>query len=161
VIVLVTASSSECGQLIRPTDTVAGSATTSWPTARATSTRPAPCSYTPAAPGSAAPTSAAFTCAPVHSGCRCARIAADPATCGVAIDVPLIVTYRSPRSPRAEYRDRAAVISTPGAVISGFNAASCTRGPRPEKLASASWSSTAPTASAASALAGEETVSAP
>lgn len=55
----------------------------------------------------------------------------------------------------------AAVVSTPGAVTSGLTAPSPTRGPRLEKPASLSWSSTAPTVSAASALPGEPTVPAP
>ena len=54
---------------------------------------------------------------------------------------------------------RAAGISTPGAVTSGFIAPSPRRGPRLEKYASLSLPSTAPTVSASDAAPGEPTVS--
>ena len=56
---------------------------------------------------------------------------------------------------------RAATMSTPGAVMSGFTARSPTRGPRLENGANASSRSTAPTVSALVALPGEPTVLAP
>ena len=56
---------------------------------------------------------------------------------------------------------RAAVTSTPGATTSGLRAPLRKRGPRLEKGAITSWTSTAPTVSAASAAPGEETVEAP
>lgn len=102
------------------------------------------------------PTSASLSCRPFQSGCFCAKRAAAPATWGVAIDVPLMVWYAP--SPSGAYCDRAARMSTPGAVRSGLTALSPTRGPRLEN--SASWSTplpgpfTAPTVSAASAAPG-------
>lgn len=76
-------------------------------------------------------------------------IAAAPATCGAAIEVPLCSTYVPPAC--------AAMMSTPGAVRSGLIAWSPSRGPRLENPATWSWSSTAPTVRAASALPGLET----
>lgn len=73
-------------------ETAAGEAVTREESAPGTSTLPAPCSYTPApSTGSAAPMSAALSCCASQSGCRCLRMAAAPETCGVAMEVPLIV----------------------------------------------------------------------
>ena len=62
----------------------------------------------------------------VQSGWICLRRATEPVTCGVAIDVPLQVSYFP--SKKVE------VISTPGAVISGLNTSSGV-GPCEEKSA--------------------------
>ncbi|MGY3060769.1 hypothetical protein ACVWZD_005014 [Streptomyces sp. TE3672] len=105
----------------------------------------------------AEPVRAALICAPVQAGFFCLRIAAAPATCGVAIDVPLLLTYPGgfwSGVPLAA----AAVMSTPGPVMSGLTAPSPMRGPTLEKSAIWSSSSTAPTVSAASALPGDATV---
>ena len=78
-----------CGHWKKPRFSV-GSATTVWPMARSASTRPVPASYAPApATGTVLPTIAALSRSPSQSGCSCLRIAARPATCGVAIEVPL------------------------------------------------------------------------
>src|SRR6185312_10172166 len=58
-----------------------------------------------------------------HLGCACRTSAAVPATCGVAIDVPLMVAGPLPRPTPVE------TIATPGAVMSGFRRASGVRGP--------------------------------
>src|SRR6185369_11086895 len=97
-------------------------------------------------------TSASLICWPVQSGCSCATSAAVPATCGVAIEVPLIDTYEP---EPGEYCDRAARMSTPGAVSSGFRPPSPRRGPQLENQARLSLESTAPTVSAAEAAPGE------
>lgn len=105
----------------------------------------------------AEPVRAALMWAPVQVGFFCLRIAAAPATCGVAIDVPFRLWYPGgfcPATPAAA----AAVIDTPGAVMSGLTALSPVRGPTLEKSAIRSSSSTAPTVRAASALPGEATV---
>ena len=61
-------------------------------------------------------------------------MAAAPATCGVAIEVPDIATYAlSPRPP-----ERAAVMPTPGAEISGLRVWSTAVGPRLENHAGTS-----------------------
>src|SRR5262245_21836483 len=134
------------------------STVTDWVIALATSTRPAPCSGTVSAGLALAEAiSAALSTPGAQSGCSWARIAADPAMCGVAIEVPDSVVYASPGSPRNPSLLFAAVMSTPGAVISGLTAPSPDRGPRLENSASWSLLSTAPTASAASAVAGELT----
>ena len=86
---LVTGWSSSCGHCATPRLTLVGSDTTVAPSALATSTRPAPCSNAVSPPvGLADAVSAAFSCAPVQSGCCWAISAAAPATCGVAIEVP-------------------------------------------------------------------------
>ncbi len=60
-------------------------------TAAATSRRPVPTSYGEYPPSRpfAVLIRCSLSCAPVQSGCCWARIAAPPATCGVAIEVPL------------------------------------------------------------------------
>jgi hypothetical protein len=81
--------SSRCGHLARPKLTPAGSGSTVCRIALARSTRPAPCWNTPSlAFGNAEAISAARSCGARQVGCCCARIAAAPATCGAAIDVP-------------------------------------------------------------------------
>src|SRR5690606_2539924 len=87
------------------------------------------------------------------------QIAAAPATCGVAIEVPCIPMYEPlPEPVPAAW---AAVIGAPGAVRSGFSAWEPNTGPREEKLASWSKASTAPTVRAAAATPGEPMVRAP
>src|SRR2546430_4677399 len=73
-----------------------------------------------------------------------------PATCGVAIDVPLSVPYLSPGNDER--------MLTPGAAISGFIVRSFGVGPRDEKLAMLSPESTAPTVIAELAAPGLETL---
>ena len=63
-------------------------AVTSGPMTRATSTRPVPCADQVTPTSLALFTRASLSRPAVQSGCRCARIAAAPATCGVAIEVP-------------------------------------------------------------------------
>jgi hypothetical protein len=71
--------------------------------------------------GLAVPISTALIRAGVQLGQRWAMIAAAPATCGVAIDVPVARACHWPTgSPRAVPAARAATMSTPGAVMSGF-----------------------------------------
>ncbi len=153
----VTGVSSVWGQLCVPRFTETGSATTVWSIALSTVSRPAPCWKTEWEPSLAEPVRAAFSWAPVQVGFFCLRIAAAPATCGVAIDVPFRLWYPGgfcPATPAAA----AAVIDTPGAVMSGLTALSPVRGPTLEKSAIRSSSSTAPTVRAASALPGDATV---
>jgi hypothetical protein len=76
-------------------------------------------------------------------------MAAEAATCGVAIDVPVSAIY--PSLPAA-----AAVMSVPGAEISGFVTLSPTRGPTDDELSIAEPSrATLATVSARSAAPGE------
>ncbi|MDN3263081.1 hypothetical protein QWJ26_25370 [Streptomyces sp. CSDS2] len=90
----------------------------------------------------------------VARGSAWARIAAAPATCGVAIDVPDMVVYvRTPRPPA-----RAATTSTPGAERSGFASCPPTAGPRLENDAVAPSRSAAATVSASAAQPGVDTV---
>ncbi|MGI3225637.1 hypothetical protein ACRJ4B_18890 [Streptomyces sp. GTA36] len=90
---LVTGRSSVWGNSCVPKPSEAGLLVSCWVIAPATSTRPVPCVYAEvAAVGFAEAVSAALIRGPVQSGCRWARIAAAPATCGVAIDVPLMET---------------------------------------------------------------------
>ena len=54
----------------------------------------------------------------VQAGQRWAMIAAAPATCGVAMEVPVRRVYHwSTGSPRAVPAARAAMMSTPGATV--------------------------------------------
>lgn len=77
-----------CGQAKVPPWT-AGEPRTVWSIAALTSRRPPPTSRTsPGTELSAEATSADLICGPVQSGWRCLTMAAAPATCGVAIDVP-------------------------------------------------------------------------
>src|SRR6478752_5389703 len=130
--------------------------------AAATSTRPVPTSYGEYAGSSpwALLTSCSLSCSPLQPGCSWARIAAAPETCGVAIEVPLRVRY-IPVSPSVMSCDRAAVMSTPGAEMSGLSAPLFVSGPVLEKEASASCLSTAPTVSADAAAPGAEIDSGP
>ncbi|MGY3680215.1 hypothetical protein ACVWXU_003838 [Streptomyces sp. TE33382] len=157
--------SSVCGHCCTPKLTETGSATMLWPSALSTAIRPEPCWNGLYAPGLVEAVSAPFSSLYFQSGCCCLRSAAAPATCGVAIDVPEMLRYPGGFWPTswsmAEPGAAAAVMSTPGAVTSGLMAPSPMRGPRLEKSASTSLSSTAPTVSAASALPGEPTVPAP
>ena len=85
---------------------------------------------------------------------RLLTMAAAPATCGVAIDVPDMAAYAlAPRPP-----ERAAEMPTPGAEISGLRLWSTAVGPRLENHAGTSSRSTAPTVSTAGAQPGAETV---
>ncbi len=132
----------------------AGEARTVCRTAVPTSTRPVPCWYGARLVfGSALFMSAVLICSPFQSGCAWATSAAEPATCGVAIDVPLLEVWPPPIF--------AATMLTPGAVMSGLTALSLGRGPRLENAASSSSASTAPTARAAFAMAGAPTVPVP
>ncbi len=67
-------------------------------------------------------TRADFNCATVQSGWRCLRSAAPPATCGAAMHVPLTTS-------RALARGTDDVISTPGALTSGFSSSEIGVGP--------------------------------
>ncbi len=94
-----------------------------------------------------------------QSGCCWASSATAPVTCGVAIEVPDAVTYEAPTgSPRVVPAARAAVMSWPGATMSGLTAKSPIRGPRLEKSLRASCLVVLPTVSAESAMPGEPTV---
>ena len=127
------------------------------------STRPVPASKPVAsATGTALLAMTDLICSPSQPGCFCLTIAARPATCGVAIEVPLMVVYASSTiGPSSVPAARAAVTSTPGATTSGLRAPFLKRGPRLEKPAITSWTSTAPTVRAASAEPGAVTVEAP
>jgi hypothetical protein len=93
VIAFVIGLSSSCGHWTRPMFRDAGDEVTEALVAAATSTRPAPCSKTVwSGFARAVAMSPAFRRSAVQSGCSPARIAAAPATCGVAIDVPDIET---------------------------------------------------------------------
>jgi hypothetical protein len=74
-----------------PKLTLPPSVVTRWVTARATSIRPAPWSKTSAV-GVAVLMSTGLSRVAVQSGCCCARIAAAPATCGAAMEVPDAMT---------------------------------------------------------------------
>ena len=104
-----------CGQAKVPPCT--GVVVTGCSTAAMTSRRPAPWARTsPGTSDFADETRAALSCCPVQVGCACLTMAAAPATCGVAIDVPDMAAYAlSPRPPA-----RAAEMPTPGAEISGL-----------------------------------------
>ncbi len=88
-LVYVTARSTAAPPVLSRPKSAVAEPYTRWPSARATSTRPAPCSKTVNA-GFAfvVLTSASLSFAAAQSGCSWARIAAAPATCGVAIEVP-------------------------------------------------------------------------
>ena len=87
-VVLTYVTSRVTGSVSSPKSTVLD-AYTPCATARSTATRPPPCSYTDRAGSpTAVLTSASLSCCPVQSGWRCARIAAAPATCGAAMEVP-------------------------------------------------------------------------
>ena len=75
----------------RPSESTAVSTETVAATASATSARPAPWVVTGmSASASLVDTRRALSSSGSHCGCWAARIAAAPATCGVAIEVPLI-----------------------------------------------------------------------
>ena len=158
----VTGASSPCGHSCRPKLTLGGSVDHGLGDGAGHVDPAGALRVRPRCPafGLAEPISAALSSAGVQVGCCWARIAAAPATCGAAIDVPDERQVRLARaSPRKPSLLLAATMSTPGAVMSGLSAASPTRGPRLEKSARLSDLSTAPTVSAASALPGEPTVS--
>ncbi len=105
--------------------------------------RPAPISNGSAAvilssftkPSYAVSISADLISAGVQSGCSAVRSAAEPASCGLAIEVP---PYRaSSVSPSGSITPSAtaARISTPGAAISGFSTSKVVLGPRELKSA--------------------------
>ena len=94
------------------------------------STTPDPPSYEVSPTSFAVLTSAARSWSAVYSGCCCLRSAAAPATCGVAIEVPLIATYEPSPGLSAE---RAAVTSSPGPTSSGLRAPENASGPVLEK----------------------------
>src|SRR4030095_9958134 len=71
----------------------------------------------------------------VHSGCRFLSSAANPATCGLDIDVPL---YRLKEKPAlGGVGETAAMMSCPGAMMSGLSRSPppAVNGPRDEKAA--------------------------
>ena len=94
-------------------------------------------------------TSADFTCAGVQSGWRWRRSAAAPATCGAAMLVPLNDVQVPSRGGTED------VMSTPGALTSGFSSSEIGVGPPLEKSATTSLLLTAAAAIAFVALAGE------
>ena len=83
-----TGASPPCGQSNSPNDAVPVASTVP-STVDGMSRRPPPTSYAVSpASGLAVLTSACLIWSPVQSGCCWAMIAAAPATCGVAIEVP-------------------------------------------------------------------------
>lgn len=88
---LVTGLSSVCGHCWVPKLSDPGSAITDCLMALSTWMRPEPCWNGVYLPPLAEPVSAPFSSAYVQSGCCCLRIAAAPATCGVAMEVPSMV----------------------------------------------------------------------
>src|SRR5207244_13094751 len=86
--------------------------------------------------------SAGSTSSAAAFACTCSYSAAAPVTCGVAIDVPLIVFVASSLVSQSD------VMLTPGAKMSRH-------GPRFEKLASTSLISVAPTVIADGSLEGD------
>ena len=72
----------------------------------------------PATTGAAVDVSAALTRAGLQPACCCSTSAADPATCGEAIELPVIEVYGVLPDPVPAAR--AAVIPMPGAMISGL-----------------------------------------
>ena len=95
------------------------------------------------APVAAVAAIAFFTCAGVADGLAARYSAAAPATCGDAIDVPLIAT-----NPFA-FVEEAETIETPGALT-------FTQLPRFEKPTNVSFTSVAPTVIAAAMRAGDD-----
>ena len=75
-------------------------------------------------------TSADFNCAGVHVRCSCSSSATEPATCGVAIDVPSKEANRD-ASIRGSVEER---IWPPGAETSGLSSCPNAVGPPEEKL---------------------------
>src|SRR5436190_3010096 len=94
VTVLVRIGSSPCGKVCRPRLMLAGWARTDCWYPCPMSSRPEPCSYAPSeAFGTAVPMRADLIWVADQPGRRCFMMAAAPATCGVAIEVPLSVMY--------------------------------------------------------------------
>src|SRR4051794_16437050 len=89
---------------------------------------------------------AALISSALHVGCAWRIIAAAPATCGDAIDVP------ERTIPMLPVPDAVETMLTPGAVMSGFRKLSPLRGPPDEKLANARKSGFAIVVLEASAL---------
>src|SRR5436309_15899315 len=112
--------------------------------------RPAPPAMVSAGSNVALFISAILICAGGQAWCSAFSSAAAPATCGVAIEVPLSVAYALPR-----YDDR---IDCPGAITSGFTARFFMFGPRDEKLEIVSVTSVEPTVIALRAVPGLEIV---
>src|SRR3990170_938886 len=93
----------------------------------------------------------------VHVGCRCARSAAAPATCGAAMLVPETAAH----PPETEERT-----PTPGAATSGLRRSDIVVGPTEEKSACTGVGGfpviyTAPTVIARTEFSGDETEPAP
>ncbi len=76
------------GQAANGNDKEEGDEVTDCPKARATSSRPAPCSYTESPSSKVEAIKAAFSSAARQDGCACFSNATAPVTCGVAIEVP-------------------------------------------------------------------------
>ena len=143
-----------------PNERSAGAAKMSGTFAAGTWTRPPPSRVVGssfAAEGTGLPvrTSADLTCAGVQSGWRWSRRAAAPATCGVAMLVPLNEAHVPSAGGTEE------VMSTPGADTSGFIPSEIGVGPLLEKEAIASCFVTAAAVIAFAALPGEETLPRP
>src|SRR6185437_13223717 len=96
------------------------------PPSRSTDTSWPDASFT----GSAVCTSADFSCATVQLGWRSFRIAAPPATCGLAMLVPPSCPHGPPWPGGSDE-----VIATPGALTSGFRRSDTGAGPADEKSA--------------------------
>lgn len=92
VSVLVTGLFPSYGQLTKPRSALPVAVICA-ETAAGTSTRPAPTSYDVPSICLDVLIRPSLSCCPVQSGCFWASSAATPATCGVAIDVPLIDVY--------------------------------------------------------------------
>src|SRR5437016_14398900 len=109
----------------RPKSMDGVSVTSGRPAAAATSMRPAPMAITSWLRSAEPTISAILIWAGVQSWCNALSSAAAPATCGVAIDVPLNAPYLLFGSDD--------VIDTPGAETSGFMVIVFGVGPRDEK----------------------------
>ena len=99
--------------------------------------------------GSPVDSSADLICSTVQVGCRCLSTAAAPATCGVAMLVPLQLCSDHWLRGSDERR------STPGAVTSGFSSSEIGVGPPEEKSAISSAGPTSPSVDAATAIASD------
>src|SRR5436190_18451872 len=114
--------------------------------ARAASARPAARAIGEPATAPAVMISTLLMSTGFQSRCSFRSSAATPATCGAAIDVPVIETSPPPR--------RAETICDPGAITSGFIASDAGDGPRQLNDATAPASSIAPTVIAVRAVPG-------
>src|SRR5262249_31943005 len=138
----------------RPNERPVGSVKTSGLSARGRSIRPPPSrsaetslALPPGCTGSPVDSSADLNCSTVQVGCRCLRTATAPATCGVAMLVPLQSCADHWSSGRDER------MSTPGAVTSGFIKSEIGVGPADEKPAIWSAGPLSPSVDAATLIA--------